>query len=199
MEILTGILLGLSTLLFVGPVFFYLIQATLQKGTYAGITAALGIILGDILYVYFCLNGLENYLNKPGHIKAIAVTGGLLLLLLGLENFFRKPKANSNLTKSLNKSLVAIFFRAFVLNFVNPFVFVVWVGFLTYSETKFSTQATPLILVFTLAVIFITDIIKVFLAKKLSCFFNTERLLLFRKFTGILMIIFAVKLFWTAI
>lgn len=199
MEILTGILLGLSTLLFVGPVFFYLLQVTLQKGTYAGITVALGIILGDILYVYFCLNGLDNYLNKPGHTKVVAITAGLLLLLLGLENIFRKPKTNLDCVTNLKKSLVSIFFRSFLLNFVNPFVFAVWVGFLTYSETKFSVQAAPSILTYTLVVIFITDIIKVFLAKKLSFFFNTQKLLLFKKLTGIFMILFAVRLFWSTI
>ena len=49
MAILTGILLGLGTMLFVGPVFFYLLKSTLESGFKAGIAVALGIILGDVI------------------------------------------------------------------------------------------------------------------------------------------------------
>ena len=198
MEILTGILLGLSTLLFIGPVFFYLLEVTVSKGILAGITVAIAIILGDVLYVYFCLNGVHKYLNKPDHISVVAFTGGLLLFLLGLEHILKKPKNCRSERLLSKKSLLLIFFTGFFLNFVNPFVFAVWVGFLTYSEINFSIEAAPLILGFTLITIFITDVLKVFLAKKLSHFFNPKNLILLRKTIGILLLLFAFRLFWSA-
>ena len=73
MEIITGILLGLSTLLFIGPVFFYLVKSTLEEGIYAGISVALGIILGDIIYVFLIVKEFSDFLNEPQYQKWFAL------------------------------------------------------------------------------------------------------------------------------
>jgi threonine/homoserine/homoserine lactone efflux protein len=49
MELITGILLGLSTLLFIGPVFFYLVKTTLEGGIWAGVSVAIDVVIGDVI------------------------------------------------------------------------------------------------------------------------------------------------------
>ncbi len=63
MPIVTGVLLGLSTLLFVGPVFFYLLKSSMENGVKSGVAVAVGIILGDIICVLLAIYGIGDYLE----------------------------------------------------------------------------------------------------------------------------------------
>ena len=70
-------------IIFIGPVFFLLIGVSLQLGTKAGILAALGIIVSDIIYVSLCYYGVTAFLYEPTFIFWITLIGGLLLNFLG--------------------------------------------------------------------------------------------------------------------
>jgi len=62
--IISGILLGLSTLLFLGPVLFYLLKSSMESGFKAGVAVASGIILGDIICVILVLSGGKIYYRE---------------------------------------------------------------------------------------------------------------------------------------
>lgn len=200
MEIVTGTILGLSTLLFIGPVFFYLIESSVSYGTRAGISAAIGIIIGDILYVILSLKGLRPVLESPSNQKWIAIIGGSLVVIIGLRYIFKpksKPSAHLHLNK---KGLLSISIKAFLLNFINPFVLAVWIGFITYNQAKFDTQyAVTVSLTTTLLVIFLTDIVKVLLATKIKKAIIPKYFTIIQKVIGLLLLIFALKLFYIAI
>ena len=168
MDVSTGILLGLSTLLFIGPVFFYLVKSTLEQGLKAGISVAIGIIIGDIIYVFLIVEGLSDFLNNDLYKKWFALFGGILLLFLGLKYIF-KPTSRTRFVKNISAtSLGKYFVNGFLLNFVNPFVIAVWIGFYSINQSRLeSKSAIILSLIITLLVIFVTDCLKVVFAHKL--------------------------------
>lgn len=200
MEIVTGVLLGLSTLLFVGPVFFYLIESTLFYGKKAGIVVAIGIILGDIIYVILIMKGFSSFFNDVTFQKWFAILGGILLLTLGLSYIF-KPKKNDPSQWNLNnKDFLSIGIKAFLLNFANPFVALVWVGFLTYNQSKFNSQiAISISLTATLFIILLTDILKVFLASGIKKTMSPIKFKKIQKVIGGLLILFALRVLYVAI
>jgi threonine/homoserine/homoserine lactone efflux protein len=200
MEIVIGILLGLSTLIFIGPVFFYLIENTISHGTKAGIIVALGIIFGDLLYVLLTLKGLGHFFESPVHQRILALAGGVLLTILGVS-YILKPKVMGRSTWKLNKKgLFAIGFKSFLLNFANPFVVLVWIGFLTYNQATFnSQQAISISLGTTLLVIFITDLLKVFLARRIKKLIQPKQFKSLQKVFGFLLLLFAIRLFYAVL
>lgn len=195
MEIITGLLLGLSTLLFVGPVFFYLLKSTLSGGVISGIAVAVGIIIGDIIYVIIILKGLGDYLNQPEITRWLALAGGLILLALGTKYLFAKYSESLNGEKLKKLAMGKHAFNGFVINFVNPFVLGVWVLFLSINTSKFDNQKSIVLsLITTLVVIFVTDILKVLFAEKLKRFLKPRPLKLISKLFGIIMLVFGLRL-----
>ena len=195
MEIYTGILLGLGTLLFIGPVFFYLVKSTLENGLKAGISVALGIIIGDIIYVFMVVEGLSEFLNNPQHKKWLAIAGGLVLIFLGLKYIVKPTQKIQTEGKFLAGSYGIYALNGFLLNFINPFVIMVWIGFLAINQAKFQNESSVILsLVVTLAVIFVTDCLKVVFANKLKPFIKKERLKLVYRIFGIIMMLFGIRL-----
>ena len=59
-----GLLTGLVLQLAIGPVFFYIINLTLQENTLNGLTATLGAMLADYVYIVLAIFGIGKLLEK---------------------------------------------------------------------------------------------------------------------------------------
>ncbi|MBI3234781.1 MAG: LysE family transporter [Bacteroidetes bacterium] len=88
MAFLEGFLMGLGTIIFMGPVFFTLLQTTLQRGVKDGLSVALGIIASDILIVTLFYIGFIDYFRQPNVQFWFAIIGSVILLGLGLSRIF---------------------------------------------------------------------------------------------------------------
>ncbi len=197
MAILTGILLGLSTLLFIGPVFFYLLKISIESGTKAGFSVALGIIVGDIICVLLAVYGFGSFFEQPEIQKTFAGIGGLLLFFFGVKYVLKPQISTIHTDKIKGNTLFKYFINGFLINFINPFVFAVWFGFYTLNTSKFETETEVIIsLIITLGVIFSTDILKAIFAHKLSKFIKPEKLKTVFKVFGAIMIAFSIRLFF---
>jgi threonine/homoserine/homoserine lactone efflux protein len=196
MEIVTGIVLGLSTLLFMGPVFFYLIKSTLAYGKRAGFAIALGIIIGDIIYVLLALKGFGFYFSTSEVKNWVAIIGGIILLLMGLK-YLLSPKTSSELKiKNISTSFLGFLIKGFSINFLNPFVITVWLLFLSINTSKFSSESQIIVsLIATLGVILLTDCLKVIFAHKIKSYIQKNTLKIAFRITGIIFIGFAIRLF----
>ena len=194
MAILIGILLGLSTLLFIGPVFFYLLKSTLEYNIKAGIAVAIGIIVGDIICVILALKGVGSFFEIQENKQWLALVGGLLLLIIGLKYIFN-PKIKNKSKSFKSKSLLKYGINGFLINFVNPFVFAVWIGFLSINQSKLDDKSSIVVsLVFTLITIFITDCLKAVYASKLKRFISSKKLQITFKIFGVIMVLFSIRL-----
>jgi len=124
--ILKGMLIGIFISLPVGPAGIYSIRRTLDRGWFVGFISCLGIVAGDIIYasiaglgVYTVVSFLEMY------YRIISVTGGLLIILIGIRSYF---KENGSL-KSLNSDgIVKHFTSSFFITLANPFMIVVFMA-----------------------------------------------------------------------
>lgn len=194
MALFTGLLLGLGTLLFIGPVFFYLIKSTLESGFKAGIFVALGIILGDILCLLIALYGSNEFMTRPTFVLWASIIGGTLLLFMGLK-YVLKPNLDTTVKGRLQRSSLLVYgINGFLINFVNPFVFAVWFGFVSYTKALYDNGTAVFSLVITLSVIFSTDVLKALFAERISWLIEPQKLKnIFRVF-GALMICFSIRL-----
>ncbi len=194
MEVLTGILLGLSTLIFIGPVFFYLLKSTLEHSLRAGIAVAIGIIIGDILYVLIVFNGFSSIFEDQENKKWLALIGSIFLIAMGIK-YLLKYSPTMDFSIKSSRSMITYAFNGFLINFINPFVIGVWILFVGINKSRFDTHISIITsLTFTLIVIFLTDCAKAIFAHKLKKLFNTNRLQSMFKIFGVIMIIFGIRL-----
>ncbi|HMV44329.1 MAG TPA: LysE family transporter [Leptospiraceae bacterium] len=195
MDFLEGYLVGLGMIVFIGPVFFLLLSVSLQLGGTAGSLAAFGIFVSDIVCVCLCYYGVTSFLNDPTTKNWIVLSGGLLLILLGSKYMFKKDFKIEEKKDIASLRYISCFVKGFLVNFVNPFVFFVWIGVITYEKTLEANGCNPLIyLSGTLLAILTTDLSKVFLAKWIRKFLNPRKLGYFYKASGIFLIGFGIRL-----
>ncbi len=196
MSFLEGYGIGLGMIIFIGPVFFLLLNSSLQYGKKAGLAVALGIIFSDFICVGLCYYGFSSFISIEKNEFLIGGIGSVIIFGLGISYLLKKIIIDTNVTIN-SRSLKVFFLKGFSVNFFNPFVFAVWIGVYNYGMHKYSSTESLLVFVFAvLTGIFTTDVLKVFLSEKLKKFISPKRLILFFRITGILLIVLAFRLFY---
>lgn len=178
--IVIGILYGLLMASMIGPVFFALIRTSIEKGFWAGALLAIGISASESLAIfvsYSCVVMLKNNLADSLFFKtAMGLMGGGLMLLFGIYTFFNKS-GKIKMDDAKNRSLTTFnwdFFKyagqGFLLNVLNPFVYLFWMGWIStvMLESNYSLQEILVIFSTTISVILLTDLIKAYIAEKIS-------------------------------
>jgi threonine/homoserine/homoserine lactone efflux protein len=195
MEFLEGYLLGLGMILFIGPVFFLLLSISLQMGTNAGVLAAIGIIISDIACVSICYYWIDLFLYKDSAKFWLLLVGGSLLILLGLKYLLKSSNPSEENTRLPPLHYFTCFLKGFLVNFVNPFVFFVWIGVVAYAkEIAASGNNSYIYLGGVLAAILSTDLLKVFTAAKIKSFLKQNSLKYFYRVSGLILIGFGIRM-----
>ncbi|MCQ2263547.1 MAG: LysE family translocator [Bacteroidales bacterium] len=88
--ILTAIPIGLAISLSPGAALFGIIQTSLSKGFTSGISFAMGISLGDMLFIALCIWGLSGLMDHQPALKIFGFVCGAVLIVYGLITFFHK-------------------------------------------------------------------------------------------------------------
>jgi len=188
---LEGTLLGLSLafLFGFGPAFFALIQTGLYRGFFAGVLLACGIILNDLLVVTISILGATSILGGIENFALIGIIGGILLLIFGIFTYQKKTEIDGNENNSQIKAPHPIIYivKGFLLNAVNPFVWIFWIGVVVGVTARFKADTVKLTLFFagTLSVVWLVDIVKTFAASKLKNIVNDKFLILVNKIAGL--------------
>ena len=194
-----GVLIGVGFIIFFGPVFFYLLKNALEKGFWVGFFISLGIVIGDLACLIICSFGAVPFFNNPNNQFWIGIIGSAILLGLGVK-FLVKPEtktksSKSNILKKVTKTNYASYFmQGFLLNFVNPFVFVIWIGIIGYAETEYGYGEDMFaFLLATLLGIFSTDILKAYFAHKIKKFLTKKFMRNLSRVFGIVLIVFGIR------
>ena len=195
MAVFEGILFGIGTIIFIGPVFFLLLKCSIESGKNAGISVAIGIIVSDIVCIYMC-SYFSPFLGRQENLNIAAILGALLLIGMGIKYLKAKPIVQSK--KRFNtQGFLGFFTKGFMINFINPFVFVVWMGIILYAKDKYYPQDNVNIFyVGALMGIFFTDIGKVFLAQEIKKKLTPIYLQKIYKIIGIVLIGFSFRLIY---
>lgn len=197
---LHGFLIGLSFVIFIGPVFFYLLKSSLDKGFWAGFFVALGIVIADLICITICSLGAIPFFNNSENQFWLGFIGSIILIAMGIK-FLIRPASTDEEDKKIKPTKItkvgylAFFSQGFLINFVNPFVFVVWIGIIGYAETEYGFSTSMFIfLLAALIGIFSTDLIKVYFAQKIKRFLTVKFLKKLYMFFGLILIIFGIRL-----
>ena len=197
-----GLLLGLPFVFAVGPALFAILQTSVNKGFYSGMQLAIGISLSDILLMSLCYFGLVQYVQSDTFQIILGLSGTGLLLLFGIYTFKKKtisPHAKQKELKlKLKVNWLGVFSemgKGFGLNFLNPFIWVLWLTIVSSGTAGKPKIEAVLFLAGIAMMIFSTDLLKSFFANRLTTFLSPKVMLIINKVAGIILMLCAVVLF----
>lgn len=180
----------------VGPVFFTLIETSITKGFKAGLFFDLGAMFADIIFIliaYFSTSKiLERIKDEPG----VLIFGGALLIAYGVISYIRTAKSFIKIVREhyavkVKKNLGGLFLKGFLLNFVNFGVLAGWIATIIMANAlTTSKNGVFLFLSTVLATFFLTDLMKISLAKRLKSKMTPRFIYKTKKWVSISIIIF---------
>ena len=200
-DIKNAVILGFFLSFMIGPVFFMLIQTSILKGARAAITFNTGVILGDVAFIIIAYLGSRHLLESIKDDPRLFFIGGLILVIYGLITYFDKSNKKEEENKPIieipvSNNYLKLLLKGFFLNFINIGVLGFWLGLIVVIGPTLDMNPNHIFWYFTAILVsyFITDLGKIFLAKKLKKKLTTNVIYRIKKTMGILLIIFGVGL-----
>lgn len=200
--LVNGIKLGIVLAFLIGPVFFTLIQTSIERGFWRGVMVALGVSLSDLVYVVVCYFGLMRLIDDPAFRHYMGYVGGFILILFGLYHLVIKSRNSIATVKAaMEKKFYRYFFKGFFINAFSPMVPLFWIGTISLATIDFGyTQHSEFMLFFgsMLATVLVTDILKAFLAGRLRQVITPRLMMWMNIMVGIALLAFGGRLIWLA-
>jgi len=200
MEIVSkGIAYGFLLAFLIGPVFFTIIQTSIERGFRSGVFVAVGVSLSDTLYIIVSYFGLVKAMEAANIRLYLAYGGGIVLLSFGLYYLFVKSRrlVEYDIKTLPSKSWIRLATKGFIINGLSPMVLFFWLATVGVATTQFGYDTPVKALIFftsIVATVFATDIIKAKLADKLSVLMTPRFIQIMNIVLGIVLVIFAGKL-----
>ena len=200
-DIKNAVFWGLFLSFMIGPVFFMLIQTSILKGARAAIVFNTGVILGDVVFIIIAYLGSRRLLEQIKDDPRLFYIGGLILIIYGLITYFDKSNkkeavATPVIDIPVSNNYIKLLFKGFFLNFINIGVLGFWLGLIVVIGPTLNMNPTHIFWYFTTILIsyFVTDLGKIFLAKKLKRKLTPLVIYKIKKTMGIMLIIFGIFL-----
>ncbi|MFH1322160.1 MAG: LysE family translocator [Bacteroidota bacterium] len=188
-----GILMGLLLSVLVGPVFFLLMETSINKGVKQAIMMDAGVILSDTLWIVILYFGAAGLLHKVIGSSYANLVGGIIFLGLGAAMLRQRGKGNSD-SYSLQVSKGSNFLKGFIVNTLNPAVAVFWLGAVSLTVAEFEDSPETLLAFFlcVLTTVLLTDLAKILAASKLKRWLSPKVQSWFDSVTGLVLLIFGI-------
>lgn len=170
--ILNGFISGLILALLIGPVFFTIMQTSIERGFASGAFVAIGVSISDAFYITLAYLGIYRLFDTGDFREYLAYFGGIVLLIFGAYYLFVKSKKLAQLdpTRVRSNNPWRLIGKGFVINGLSPMVLIFWLGTVGVATTKFGYVTPEKAVPFFAAIVstvFVTDLIKAKLADTL--------------------------------
>lgn len=201
--ILNGILSGIVLAMLVGPVFFTILQTSIERGFRSGAFVAIGVSLSDTFYITLTYLGIYQFFYKGNFKEYLAYVGGMVLLLFGLYYLFIKSRqlVQYDPEKIRVTKPWKLIGKGFLINGLSPMVLIFWVGTIGVATTKFGYTTPSKAIPFFASIVstvFFTDMMKAKLADKLRRILTPRFVRNLNIILGLVLIVFGLRLIYYA-
>lgn len=196
--IFSAILMGLMlSLVFIGPIFFLLIETSLNKGPKHALSLDFGVILADIICIllaYFSSQDIVMIIDKYPSFYRISA---LIILFYGVFMMVSKTKMHlPGEDRLINQNYWKTFINGFLLNILNIGVVLFWLVTVIFIRKNYSNTFDFILYIFIVILTYLfIDLIKIYLAKIFHSKLNERVANKIRKFVGTILIILSVFIF----
>jgi len=205
-----GLIMGLGLSFSFGPVFFMLLNTSIKRGWKASLIFDAGVLLSDVLIIILAMMmivsmGVDIDFNNPQVKLWSTLIGAAILVVFGLVLLIR-PQKNTHpqevdMTGMARLKPTELLFKGFGINFLNPSVFLIWFGSVPAVASSFAGDMRLVSLFFfsTLFFYFLTDLLKIYAARKLKRFLTPLAITLFHRISGFIFLCIAAWLLYSGL
>ncbi|HTE33488.1 MAG TPA: LysE family transporter [Chryseolinea sp.] len=198
--LLKGLTFGLLLSISVGPIIFSIIKHSLNNGHKGGMAFVLGVSASDILVVLICNVFSKLFASISSYSREIGIAGSVFLIIMGIYFlFFKKIRVNEKGQHILEvigaKAYVKLFLSGFLMNTLNPSVFLFWIATST-TVLQHSIEQRVVIFVTCLLLVLSADVAKVMLAGKIRNRLTPHNIHIINRINGVILIGFGIALIW---
>lgn len=198
--LLEGMSMGLLLSAIVGPVFFTLIQNSMEHGFRYAAMLAFGILVSDSVYVILTFFGIKFLADTTYFELVLGYVGGTILVGFGISSLAKKQMTRPN-TGGLELSQYrkrTAFAKGFGVNGVNPFVLLFWISIASLVSLRIEWNGGQIVNYYSgiLLTVFAIDLLKAFTAKQLSHLMTPRLIWLLKKGVGLVMIFYGLRMIW---
>jgi threonine/homoserine/homoserine lactone efflux protein len=202
--IVNGLMLGCILALSVGPVIFTIIKQSLNNGHTGGFSFVAGVWVSDIILVVIsnAFSALVTEMMEYKHV--IGYIGSGFLVAMGVFYLFFKKvtlrtDGDGNNIKFRKRDIMKIFSSGFLINTLNPSVFMFWLSTAAVLATKFTFQQRLVVFSVCISLNIAADVFKVLLAGKLRNRLTLHNLTVINKISGVILVGFGMALLYGTI
>jgi threonine/homoserine/homoserine lactone efflux protein len=167
--VISGIVFGLIISIMIGPVFFALIQTSLQEGFKAGSHLAFGVMMSDAAYIAFCYFFASQLDLTGAHKIATGIIGGIVLIGFGIYQGMKKIRL-AEIEKKEKAFHARYALHGFIMNGANPAVLLFWLSVVSQVKLKeqYSTSHEVFFFLASLFTVFSIDLGKSYAAHRIK-------------------------------
>jgi len=191
-ELFYAIPMGLTLSFSAGPVFFVVIQTSIQYGKLRAALFDLGAITADLIYIALAFYGSRSFINQIKTNPYVGLVSGLAVILFGFY-YIRKSRVSTQFSSTYtNKGKTIFFFKGFLLNFLNVGVLFYWLTTTVAigSLLDHDPRHMQMFYLFTLLTYIVLDSFKIYYANRFKERFSGRKLQLVEKILGLVLILF---------
>ena len=195
--VLNGIVSGIVLAFLIGPVFFTILQTSIERGFWSGFFVAIGVSLSDAVYILVSYLGLVQVIEADSFRHYLAYGGGSILLAFGIYYLFVKSKRLTQPERIQTRSWFRLLAKGFIINGLSPMVLFFWVATVSLATTRLGYNSSNDVLIFfgsIVCTVFTTDIIKAKLADKLRLLVTPRLIRVMNIVLGLVLVVFAGRL-----
>jgi len=125
---LDGFLTGLILQIAIGPVFFFILNLSLQKSVIDGLFAVIAVTIVDYMFIALAVLGVGKLLEKPKIKFTLGIISSFVLMLFGIIMILSIGQSSqfSNPNDLMQSNYIASFISAFLLTVSSPLTIVFW-------------------------------------------------------------------------
>lgn len=194
----TGLSLGFFLSFMIGPVFFILLETSLTKGFRAAISFDIGVVLADVCFIAIAYFSSFQLIEKIKDEPSLFLFGGAIMMAYGVISLVQINRLKRTEIHIESPAYQQNYFRlagkGFLLNFINVGVLGFWFLVIITIGPQLDMDPNRMFsfFIFVISGYFITDVIKILLAKQLRQKLTPKNITKVKKVSYVLLIIFGV-------
>lgn len=196
--IFSAIGLGLMlSLVFIGPVFFLLIETSLSRGVKHALSLDFGVIVADILCIVAAYFSSQDIIQIIDQYPSFYRISALIIFIYGIFMILSKTKMHISGEKSLiNQNYWKTFLNGFLLNILNVGVVLFWLVTVIFVRKTYPENGLFLLYILVVILIYLgIDLAKIYLAKQFYSKLNEQVANKIRKGVGFILLVLSIVIF----
>jgi len=185
------------SLVFIGPVFFLLVETSLSRGSRHALALDLGVVFADIVCIVAAYFSSQDIIHIIDQYPSFYRISALIIFVYGIYMIVSKTRMHiAGEERLINQNYLKTFLNGFLLNILNIGVVLFWLVTVIFIRKNYpDTGRFLLYICLVIGTYLLIDLAKIYLAKQFHNKLNQQVANKIRKGVGFILLVLSVFIF----